>query len=108
MSLSGKGKIIRKKVALILYDVCVRMRVCVCAGEFMDIGRAWVCVCVPVLWSLWTSEGHAHVCVCVCVCWGVYGHQKGQKKHVTPRGLADQRLRLRLCNTRIYEMMGVN
>ena len=91
MSLSGKGKIIRKKVALILYDVCVRMHVCVCACvvEFMDIRRA-------------------RACVCVCVCWGVYGHQKGQKKHVTPRGLADQRLRLRLCNTRIYEMMGVN
>ena len=67
MSLSGKGKIIRKKVALALYDVCAR----------------------------------ACVCVCVCVCWGVYGHQKGQKKHVTPRGLADQRLRLRLCNTNI-------
>ena len=43
------------------------------------------------------------VCPCVCVCWGVYGHQKGQKKHVTPRGLADQRLRLRLCNTNIWD-----
>ena len=45
----------------------------------------------------------ACVRACVCVCWGVYGHQKGQKKHVTPRGLADQRLRLRLCNTNIWD-----
>ena len=95
MSLSEKGKIIRKKVALILYDcsnfVCAYACVCVCWGVYGHQKGACMCVCV-----------------CMCVCWGVYGHQKVQKKHVTPRGLADQRLRLRLCNTRIYEMMGVN